>query len=385
MKKIGILGSTGSIGTQTLSVIDQLPGKFDVIYLTAQQNVRLLADQALKYQPDTVCICDEQKRGDLERCLSGSKIRIVSGRSALLDLSKRNDSDLVMNALVGSAGMEPTICIVKAGVDVALSNKESLVMAGGIINDLLQQYSGKLFPVDSEHNAIWQCLSGEKKNQVNKVILTGSGGPFRERPLSDFPHIKREEALQHPNWDMGNKITIDSATMMNKGLEVIEAHWLFNLRENQIDIVIHPQSIIHSMVEFIDGSIKAQLGIPDMKIPIQYSLTYPDHLPANWETLDLVEIGNLSFEKPDLDKFPCIRLAYEALNEGGTFPVVLNVANDEVVEAFLNNYIQFSDIPKLIENALNQHAFINNLDLNAIADISQWTVKYIHDEISAIA
>tara|TARA_B100000315_G_C14472163_1_gene538878 strand:+ start:41 stop:913 length:873 start_codon:yes stop_codon:yes gene_type:complete len=290
-----------------------------------------------------------------------------------------------MNSLVGATGMEPTICSVEAGTDVALSNKESLVMAGGIINDLLKQYSGKLFPVDSEHSAIWQCLSGEKNDQINKVILTGSGGPFREKPLSDFIYITREEALQHPNWDMGNKITIDSATMMNKGLEVIEAHWLFDIEIDQIDIVVHPQSIIHSMVEFVDGSIKAQLGVPDMKIPIQYALTYPDHFPAKWQPLNLVDIGNLTFEKPDLQKFPCIQMAYDALNEGGTFPVVLNVANDEVVAAFLNNYIQFHDIPNLIEDALNQHEFINSPDLNIISEISQWTVNYIHDKISAVA
>ena len=385
MKKIGILGSTGSIGTQTLQVIDQLPGKFDLKYLTAQQNVDLLADQALKYQPDTVCIVNEKKKGKLEDLLSGSNIRIIAGRSALLELSCRNDIDLVMNSLVGTAGMEPTICTVKAGVDVALSNKESLVLAGNIINDLLKQYSGKLFPVDSEPSAIWQCLKGEDTNQIKNIILTGSGGPFRTKLKDEFNQITPEQALQHPNWEMGNKITIDSATMMNKGLEVIESHWLFDVGIDQIDIVIHPQSIIHSMVEFVDGSVKAQLGVPDMKIPIQYALTYPDHFPANGEALNLVDIGNLTFEKPDLEKFPCIRLAYEALNEGGTFPVVLNVANDEVVAAFLNRRIQFSDIPNLIEDALNQHEFIDNPDLRMISEISQWTINFIHDEISAIA
>ena len=384
MKNIGILGSTGSIGTQTLQVIDQLPGKFDLKYLTAQQNVDLLADQALKYQPDTVCIVNEKKKGELENCLSGSNIRIIAGRSALLELSRRNDIDLVMNSLVGTAGMEPTIYTVKAGVDIALSNKESLVLAGNIINDLLKQYSGKLFPVDSEPSAIWQCLKGEDTNQIKNIILSGSGGPFRTKPKDEFNQITPEQALQHPNWEMGNKITIDSATMMNKGLEVIEAHWLFDIGVDQVEIVVHPQSIIHSMVEFLDGSIKAQLGVPDMKIPIQYAITYPNHFPANWETLNLLEIGNLTFEKPDLEKFPCIRLAYEALNEGGTFPVVLNVANDEVVAAFLNNYIQFSDIPNLIEDALSQHKFIESLDLRTIAEISQWTVNYIHDEISAV-
>ena len=385
MKNIGILGSTGSIGTQTLQVIDQLPGKFDLKYLTAQQNVDLLADQALKYQPDTVCIVNEKKKGKLEDFLSGSNIRIIAGRSALLELSSRNDIDLVMNSLVGTAGMEPTICTIKAGVDVALSNKESLVLAGNIINDLLKQYSGKLFPVDSEPSAIWQCLKGEDPNQIKNIILTGSGGPFRTKPKDEFNQITPEQALKHPNWEMGNKITIDSATMMNKGLEVIESHWLFDVGIDQIDIIIHPQSIIHSMVEFVDGSVKAQLGVPDMKIPIQYALTYPDHFPANWESLNLVDIGNLTFEKPDLEKFPCIRLAYEALNEGGTFPVVLNVANDEVVTAFLNNHIQFSDIPHLIEDAMNLHEFIDSPDLETISAISLWTANYIQDEILTIA
>ena len=243
----------------------------------------------------------------------------------------------------------------------------------------------ELFPVDSEHSAIWQCLIGENNKQLNKIILTGSGGPFRTKPLSNFNSITVEEALQHPNWDMGNKITIDSATMMNKGLEVIEAHWLFDIGVEQIDIVVHPQSIIHSMVEFIDGSIKAQLGVPDMKIPIQYALTYPDHVQGKWETLNLADIEKLTFEKPDLEKFPCIRIAYEALSAGGTFPIVLNVANDEVVTAFLNNNIQFNQIPNLIENALNKHEFIANPDLDLISEISQWTVNYINEEISAIA
>jgi len=292
---------------------------------------------------------------------------------------------LVMNSLVGAAGMEPTICTVEAGVDVALSNKESLVMAGGIINDLIKQYSGKLFPVDSEHSAIWQCLSGEKNNQINKVLLTGSGGPFRNKPLSEFTHITRKEALQHPNWDMGNKITIDSATMMNKGLEVIEAYWLFGVTSNQIDIVVHPESIIHSMVEFVDGSIKAQLGVPDMKIPIQYSLTYPHHSPANWENLDLVKMGTLHFEKPDLEKFPCIRLAYEALEKGGSSPIVLNVANDNVVAAFLDGFIPFTQIPILIEDAINKHDWISNPDLEAISKLSNWTSQFIHEQITTYA
>jgi len=385
MKSIGILGSTGSIGTQTLDVIDALPGKFYIKYLTSNQNTELLGEQALKYKPDTVCIANEEKRDDLEIILAGTNINITSGRNALLEAAGRNDVNLVMNGLVGAIGMEPTIEAVKAGVDVALSNKESMVMAGGIINELLKKHSGNLFPVDSEHSAIWQCLTGEKNDQVKCIILTGSGGPFRTKPKEEFSLITREEALQHPNWDMGNKITIDSATMMNKGLEVIEAHWLFNLNADQIDIVVHPQSIIHSMVEFVDGSVKAQLGVPDMKLPIQYALTYPDHYSTDWENLDLTAIGRLTFEKPDFEKFPCIQLAYDALEKGGTFPVVLNVANDEVVSAFLNDHIPFIQIPQLIAEALDQHEFIENPDLETISEISQWTTNYIHEQITTFA
>ena len=385
MKSIGILGSTGSIGTQTLDVIDSLPGKFQIKYLTSNQNTEILGEQAIKYNPDTVCIANENKRDELETILTGTNINIISGRNALLEVAGRNDVNLVMNGLVGAIGMEPTIEAVQAGVDVALSNKESMVMAGGIINGLLKKHSGNLFPVDSEHSAIWQCLTGEKIDQVKRIILTGSGGPFRTKPKEEFRLITREEALQHPNWDMGNKITIDSATMMNKGLEVIEAHWLFNLNADQIDIVVHPQSIIHSMVEFVDGSVKAQMGVPDMKLPIQYALTYPKHYHADWVNLDLTEIGELTFEKPDFEKFPCIQLAYDALKEGGTFPVVLNVANDEVVSAFLHDHIPFIQIPQLIAEALNQHEFIENPDLDTISEISKWTTDYIHEQISTFA
>ena len=385
MKSIGILGSTGSIGVQTLEVIDTFPGEYDIKYLTAKQNVQLLAEQALMYNPDIVCIVQEEFRDELEVLLKNTDINITAGRNALLELSGRNDVELVMNGLVGAAGMEPTIEAIKSGVDVALSNKESMVMAGGIINDLLKTNSCNLFPVDSEHSAIWQCLKGEKYSEIKRLILTGSGGPFRNKPKDDFDKITLEQALQHPNWDMGNKITIDSATMMNKGLEVIEAYWLFNITSSQIDIIVHPESIIHSMVEFVDGSIKAQLGVPDMKIPIQYSLTYPHHSPANWENLDLVKMGTLHFEKPDLEKFPCIQLAYEALGKGGSSPIVLNVANDNVVAAFLDGFIPFTQIPTLIEDAIKQHDWNSNPDLEAISELSEWTSQFIHEQITTYA
>jgi len=385
MKTIGILGSTGSIGTQTLQVIDTFPGDYKIKYLTAHNNVEKLAGQALVYNPDTVCIVQKEKQPQLEELLKGIDVTVVSGRKALLETAGRDDVDLTLNGLVGAAGMEPTIEAIKNGVNVALSNKESMVMAGEIINELLEKHSCKLFPIDSEHSAIWQCLTGESKHQIKRIVLTGSGGPFRTKPRDEFNQITLEQALQHPNWEMGNKITIDSATMMNKGLEVIETFWLFGVKSSQIDIIVHPESIIHSMVEFVDGSVKAQLGVPDMKIPIQYALTYPHHCPSNWENLDLTTIGKLHFEKPDLDKFPCISLAYKALEKGGTAPVVLNVANDETVAAFLNKYISFIQIPDLIEEALNQHEWTDSHDIETIFHISKWTTQFIQDQIAAYA
>ena len=385
MKMIGILGSTGSIGTQTLQVIDTFPGEYQIKYLTAHNNVEKLAEQALAYNPDTVCIVEEDKHLQLDELLKGTNIIVISGRDALLETASRDDVDLTLNGLVGAAGLEPTIEAIKSGVDVALANKESMVMAGEMINNLLSKYSCNLFPVDSEHSAIWQCLTGEDTKQIKRIILTGSGGPFRTKPIEEFSQITRKEALQHPNWKMGNKITIDSATMMNKGLEVIEAFWLFGVKSSQIDIVVHPESIIHSMVEFVDGSIKAQLGVPDMKIPIQYALTYPRHSPSDWEGLDLTSIGKLHFEKPNIEKFSCIRLAYEALEKGGTAPVVLNIANDIVVAAFLNEHITFIDIPILIENAISQHEWCDSPDIETIFNISKWTTQYIQDQIATFA
>ena len=329
MKRISILGSTGSIGVNALSVIDNLQDEFKIIALSAHKNGKLLIEQAKKYKPEVVSIIDLTIADLVRNELSNSNTKVLVGREGLLELSKRNDIDLMLNGLVGVSGMAPTLNSIQQGVDVALSNKESLVMAGDIITRIGEEKGSKIFPVDSEHSAIWQCLVGEAMNDVKRIILTGSGGPFRTRNINSFKEITPKEALKHPNWNMGNKITIDSATMMNKGLEVIEALWLFKLTPEQIDIVIHPQSIIHSMVEFNDESVKAQLGIPDMKIPIQYALTYPRHLASNWESLDLVKIGALTFEEPDLERFPCINLAYEAINQKGSTPAVLNIANEQ--------------------------------------------------------
>ena len=380
-KKVSILGSTGSIGVNTLSVIDTFKEEFEVVYLSTFQNNKMIIEQAKKYKPKAVVIVDDSYAEDVKGSLSEEDIEILIGRDGLLEISKRDDIDLVMNGLVGSAGMEPTINALNANVDVALSNKESMVMAGDLINKTMNQTGTKIYPVDSEHSAIWQCLVGENINDVKRIILTGSGGPFRKRDVNTFSEISLKEALNHPNWSMGKKITIDSATMMNKGLEVIEARWLFNLQINQIDILIHPQSIIHSMVEFNDRSIKAQLGIPDMKIPIQYALTYPTHALSEWEELDLVKIGNLTFEEKDIERFPCIELAYEAMRVGGSAAAVLNVANDNAVYSFLNKRIKFTDIPVIIEKACNAHALIKNPSLEELLELELWTHDFVMNEV----
>ena len=376
-KKLSILGSTGSIGENTLLVADNLGEQIDILYLSANRNVERLIEQAQKYYPKTVAIVDEEAGKKVTGALNG-QIEVLTGREGLLELAGRDDVDIVLNGLVGSAGMEPTLRSVEAGVDVALSNKESLVMAGSIINEAKQKSGAKIFPVDSEHSAIWQCLAGEDMDDVRKIILTGSGGPFRTKNVETFINITPKEALNHPNWDMGNKITIDSATMMNKGLEVIETYWLFGLKADEIDIVVHPQSIIHSMVEFADRSIKAQLGVPDMKIPIQYALTYPRHSAAHWEELDFIKTGQLTFEAPDLEKFPCIKLAYEALRAGGSTPAVLNVANEQAVYNFLDGEIKFTDIPAIIEKACAEHHYIAEPTLEDLLELEIWATDFVN-------
>jgi 1-deoxy-D-xylulose-5-phosphate reductoisomerase len=377
MKKVTILGSTGSIGRNALNVIDNCEDQFSVIGLSANRNSQLLVEQAKKYQPKFVSIIDSEGADYVEQKLRSFDVIILKGREGLLELASYENNDLLLNALVGTSGMEPTINAIRSKVDVALSNKESLVMAGSIINELATRNGVKIFPVDSEHSAIWQCLAGEDSKEINKIILTGSGGPFRTLPIEMFNTITLDQALNHPNWDMGNKITIDSATMMNKGLEVIEAYWLFNLPPEKIEIVIHPQSIIHSMVEFKDKSIKAQLGLPDMKIPIQYALTYPSHHETNWEELDLTEINTLTFEKPDFVKFPCMKLAFEVLDLGGTAPAVLNVANEQAVYRFLNKEISFKEIPIIIEMACEKHENVSDPSLDEILNIEIWATNFV--------
>ena len=380
MKKIGILGSTGSIGTQALDII-RYNNNFEVSYLSAYSNVELLIKQIKEFKPKAICIVDKTKVDILSQQFNTSDLEIFSGEEGLKELSCRDNIDIMLNALVGYSGMIHTFLAAEKGINIALANKESLVVGGKIIKDKIDNTKSKLFPVDSEHSAIWQCLEGENINQVNKLILTGSGGPFRTMDIAKFKHITKNEALKHPNWSMGSKITIDSATMMNKGLEVIEACWLFDISIDNIEIVVHPQSIIHSMVEFIDGSIKAQLGKPTMTIPIQYALNYPERIKNDSASFDFLNSPNLTFEKPDLNKFKCIKLAYQAFNSGDSYPIVLNVANDICVEAFLNDKIKFIDIASYIEDALEAHNACNINDIDAIFNTINSTQNYIKHKI----
>lgn len=376
-RKLSILGSTGSIGQNALKVVDNLTDDFQVVYLTAYTNHELLIEQALKYKPQAVNIIDPSSSKIVENKLKTEDIEVLIGRNGLLELAKRNDIDLVLNALVGTAGMEPTLVALEAGVDVALSNKESLVMAGSLVKQIQEKTGAKIYPVDSEHSAIWQCMQGEDTGDISKIILTGSGGPFRTRAINTFVDITPQEALKHPNWDMGDKITIDSATMMNKGLEIIEAYWLFDISADDIEVVIHPQSIIHSMIEMKDGSVKAQLGVPDMKVPIQYALTYPRHIETDWERLDFVKLKEMTFEAPNFNRFPCMELAFESLRQLGTTPAVLNVANEYAVYRFLKSDILFTDIPKIVSGACEKHDWIENPNLNDLQNLIIWAKGFV--------
>ena len=376
-KRISILGSTGSIGVNALKVSSHLKDELDIIYLSANRNAESLIQQAKEFQPKAVCIVDESVFPDVQNALMHLDIEILTGREGLLELAARDDVDILLNGLVGTPGMEPTLKAIEAGIDVALSNKESLVMAGDIIQKSMDKSGAKLFPVDSEHSAIWQCLVGENIDDVSCLVLTGSGGPFRARDITTFDNISVDEALNHPNWDMGRKITIDSATMMNKGFEVIEAFWLFGFTPDRIKIVVHPQSIIHSMIEMKDSAIKAQMGVPDMKVPIQYALTYPRHLEAPWEQLDLLKCGNLTFEEPDFERFPCIKLAFDSLEKLGTSGAVLNLANDYSVYRFLNGEVKFTDIPRIIESSMKHHDWTEDPSLEHLKILDSWVKNHV--------
>lgn len=378
-KNISILGSTGSIGQNSLEVISKFPDKFRVAYLSANKGINQLAEQIEKHNPDGVVVMDNES-AELLRHKFGSSLKILIGEEGLKEIASHPDVDIVINSLVGFAGLTPTIEAIKAGKRVALANKETLVVAGEIITQLLKDHQTELIPIDSEHSAILQCLVGEDVKNISKLILTASGGPFLNLEKKEFSSITVAQALNHPNWKMGAKITIDSATLMNKGLEVIEAHYLFKLPAEKIEVIIHPQSIIHSMVEFIDGSVKAQLGVPDMKIPIQYALTFPERLPANSERINFASLGQMSFFEPDFEKFECLSLAYQALKSGGTAPVILNAANEVAVELFLNGKISFDKIPKLIKSALEKYEVKQNPSIEDIIHTDNSTRNFINSK-----
>lgn len=351
-RTIAILGSTGSIGTQTLQVVEEHPDLFEVYAITAGSNVERLIEQAHKFNPEAVVIADESKYETLKEALADKPIKIYAGYDSICQIVKASPIDIVVTAMVGFSGLRPTIEAIKAGKAIALANKETLVVAGEYITHLAIEHKVPLLPVDSEHSAIFQCLAGETNNGIEKIILTASGGPFRTMSMEQLEHVTKKEALRHPNWSMGAKITIDSASMMNKGFEVIEAKWLFGLNADKIDVVVHPQSVIHSMVQFADGAVKAQLGTPDMRLPIMYALSYPTRLASSFDRLDFEIIKELTFEKPDTERFPNLRLAYEALAMGGNMPCVVNAANEVCVAAFLADKIKFTDMSRLIERAM---------------------------------
>ena len=353
MKKVLIFGSTGSIGVNTLNVIRQFPDRFRVAALSVNTRIDLLEPQISEFKPPVVVVKDEKLAQELRKRLK-TRCEILSGIHGLVWAAANLEYDILLGAMVGFAGLAPTLEAIKRGKRIALANKETLVVGGELVTELCKKHNSEIIPVDSEHSAIYQCLVGEEINSVNKIILTASGGPFLHHTRDDLKNVTIKDALNHPTWKMGNKITIDSASMMNKGLEVIEAHWLFRLPKDKIDVVIHPQSIIHSMVEFIDGSIKAQMGLPDMKLPIQYALSYPERLESNFNKTCLPDIKTLTFFSPDLEKFECLKLAYQVLDAGGTAPCVLNAANEIAVNRFLNGEIKFTYIPNLINKTLDK-------------------------------
>ncbi len=357
-QSIAILGSTGSIGTQTLDVISQHSDLFEVYALTANNNIDLLIEQAKTYRPEVVAIADESKYQALKEALGGLPIKVFAGEKSIGQIAEMSPIDTVVTAMVGYSGLLPTIKAIEANKKIALANKETLVVAGKLITELAMKHRVDIIPIDSEHSAIFQCLVGENENSVEKLILTASGGAFRQTPIEELRLATATDALKHPTWKMGAKITIDSATMINKGFEVIEAHWLFGIDTDSIDVIVHPQSIIHSMVQFCDGSIKAQLGQPDMRHPIQYALTFPNRLQAGVERASLADIGQLTFEKPDLEKFPNLRMAYSAIKQGGNIPCVLNAANEVAVDAFLKGKIGFFAMSDIIEQTIGDISFV---------------------------
>lgn len=377
-ENISILGSTGSIGTQTLEVVREIGG-IGVKALTAGKNIDMLEAQAREFKPELVCVMDKEKASELKNRLSGTGTEVLAGMEGLIAAAALPSADTVVNSVVGNIGLRPTVEAIKAGKDIALANKETLVTSGELIMRLIKENNVHMYPVDSEHSAIFQSLQGNDGNRIENIWLTASGGPFRGR--SDLSGVTLEDALHHPNWSMGKKITIDSATMMNKGLEVIEAKWLFNVDLDRIKVVVHPQSIVHSMVEYEDGAVIAQLGVPDMKVPIQYALTYPKRIKNSFPKLDFFERNTLTFEKPDMKVFRCLALAFEAIKTGGTMPAVLNAANEAAVAKFIDGRIGFTDIPLLIEKAMNAYTVKYDYTLDDVLEADAYARDFVDTEV----
>ena len=372
-KRIAILGSTGSIGTQALDVIRQNKDTFEAEVIVGNSNAELLIQQALEFEPNAVVIADESKYQEVNNALFGKGIKVYAGAKSVEQIVEMDSIDLVLASIVGYAGLASTLNAIKHKKQIALANKETLVVAGELVTQKARENAVNIYPVDSEHSAIFQCLVGEFHNKIEKIYLTASGGPFRGKSVDFLKDVKKEQALKHPNWSMGAKITIDSSTLMNKGLEVIEAKWLFNLNKSQIDVIVHPQSIIHSIVQFEDGSMKAQMGLPDMKLPIQYAFTYPDRIKSSFPRFNFLDFPNLSFEKPDMDTFKCLRLAYDAMERGGNSACVINAANEIAVEAFLKDKIGFLQIAETVEKCLHGVPFIKQPELNDFIESDQHT------------
>ena len=400
MKNLGILGSTGSIGEQTLEVVRNNPGDYRVRALAVMGNIRRLKEQILEFQPKQVAVFDPKKakmlreelireKAKAPRIKSSQKdenhplfqVEVLEGLEGLSAIAVDEEVDLLVNSVVGSVGLVPTIKAIDAGKNIALANKETLVVAGELVMKKAREKGIQITPIDSEHSAVFQCLQGEKEKSLEKIILTASGGPFRTWKKEDIEKATFREALKHPNWVMGRKISIDSATMMNKGLEVIEARWLFDVPGEKIETLVHPESIVHSMVEYVDSSVIAELGIPDMKVPIQYALSYPERIKGDYEKLSLSKLGKLTFEEPDMDRFPCLKLAYDALAVGGTMPAVLNGANEVLVEAYLQEKISFYDIPRFIQKAMEAHEPFEYTTMEEILEVDRWVRDYVSNTL----
>jgi 1-deoxy-D-xylulose-5-phosphate reductoisomerase len=383
LKNIAILGSTGSIGRSALQVVEQFPDRLQVVALAAGKNIDLLAEQIHRFRPRLAAVLDLQLAKDLAiRLQPGIEVEVVAGSQGYQQVASCAEAEMILSAMVGAAGLIPTLSAIRAGKDVALANKETLVMAGALVMGEVRRSQVELLPVDSEHNAIFQAMEGHRREDLKRILLTASGGPFLNMPKEQLESVTPTQALAHPNWAMGPKITIDSATLMNKGLEVIEAKWLFGVPVEKIDVHIHPQSIVHSMVEYVDGSVIAQMGIPDMRIPIAYALAYPERLELDLPRLDFFTVQTLTFQEPDLTRFPCLKLAFAACKAGGTMPAVLNAANEVAVQAFLDTRIPFSGIPRLVSQAMEEHALDPAAELEAILGADAWARRRTEEEIS---